>query len=375
LLIIIFSSIFFTTYQDITTRYNIDIDRLLLNVNIDNPQQSIEHNPGNNISFVLILENGIVIDTLSGPGLPQNVLDSAFGLIESDNGQVEIGDYIFKYRTLEVEGKTLVGFQDFTRDSILIRSLLIRYTIIFIISILLSAAFSFFITKKSVKPVEESYKKQKEFIANASHELKTPLTVMNTNIDVLLLSKELKGNKWLTYIKTEISRMNKLTNDLLYLAKTSEVDNTNKTEFNASTLIEGIVLGFEAVAFENKIELNYNLEKNINIIYDQSQFTQLLLVLIDNAIKYTPENESVNVKLLKNNKTTLLSVKNTGVSLSKDEVSNVFNRFYMKDKSREKSRNSYGLGLSIASEISKNNDSKLTVESVESEYTNFILTI
>jgi hypothetical protein len=84
LLIIIFSSIFFTTYQDITTRYNIDIDRLLLNVNIDNPQQSIEHNPGNNISFVLILENGIVIDTLSGPGLPQNVLDSAFGLIESD---------------------------------------------------------------------------------------------------------------------------------------------------------------------------------------------------------------------------------------------------------------------------------------------------
>lgn len=296
-------------------------------------------------------------------------------MIESDNGQVEIGDYIFKYRTLEVEDKTLVGFQDFTRDSILIRSLLIRYTIIFIISILLSAAFSFFITKKSVKPVEESYKKQKEFIANASHELKTPLTVMNTNIDVLLLSKELKGNKWLTYIKTEISRMNKLTNDLLYLAKTSEVDNTNKTEFNASTLIEGIVLGFEAVAFENKIELNYNLEKNINIIYDQSQFTQLLLVLIDNAIKYTPENESVNVKLLKNNKTTLLSVKNTGVSLSKDEVSNVFNRFYMKDKSREKSRNSYGLGLSIASEISKNNDSKLTVESVESEYTNFILTI
>lgn len=371
LLFVIFSSLFISTYRDVNTRNESELRRL-----ITIPEDGFQHgqfrlSPGS-ISFIVVVENDSISEVFSSINMPTEIVDEAFSEVKKDDGKVEVEGFTFMYLTEEVNGVTVIGFTDVTFDEQLLDSLLIRYLLIFLVSIVFTFVVSYFITSKSIQPVKESYDKQKEFIANASHELKTPLTVINTNVDVLLSNKQFENNKWLQYIKSESNRMNKLTNDLLYLARTSEVANTQPTIYNVSTQLEGLVLSMEALAFENKILLQYDILENKFIKFDQNQFTQLMLILLDNAIKYTPENNEIFVSLEKKSKTLKLSVKNTGVTLSEEEINNVFERFYMSDKSRERNKNSYGLGLSIAHEISANNNTQLKVKS-EDNYTEFYL--
>lgn len=231
---------------------------------------------------------------------------------------------------------------------------------------------------KSIKPIEEAWNKQNQFIADASHELKTPLTTINTNIDVLLAhgsSTIDSEKKWLTYIKDESTRMAKLTNDLLYLARVDHRsdDNIIKTEFSLSSAVQSVLLTMEAVVFEKNLILTDDIEEDINTIGDPSQIKQLIMILLDNAIKYTAGGGTINVSLKSKDRHAILLVRNTGDGIAPEDAEKIFDRFYRSDKSRARNSGGYGLGLAIAKSIVISHGGTIKLNTKQGEYTEFVV--
>lgn len=169
--------------------------------------------------------------------------------------------------------------------------------------------------------------------------------------------------KWLENIKEETNNMNKLVSNLLELSKTENIENKEiYTEINLSKLIENKSLSFESVMFENKVELNLDIEKEINFQCDQDRIKELLSILLDNAIKHSVNNSKITVTLFKEKDIINLWIKNKGESIPKEEREKIFERFYRIDKSRNRNTNRYGLGLSIAKNIVNNHNGEIHVD-------------
>ncbi|MDR0919612.1 MAG: HAMP domain-containing histidine kinase [Oscillospiraceae bacterium] len=221
-----------------------------------------------------------------------------------------------------------------------------------------------FLSKWVVKPTENAYEKQKQFVSDAAHELKTPLTVISANIDAILLNPDdtvSEQKKWLTYIKDEALRMSNLTNNLLKLARDTPVKNVY-TPFNFSSLLRDICINFEVLIFEKKKKLETDIQDDIFIKGNPDNIKQVITILLDNAIKYSTDYSVITVSLKKNKKTELI-VKNTGSEIPKDELTNIFNRFFRVDSSRTKSTGGFGLGLSIAKKILDDHHANISCQS------------
>jgi len=212
-----------------------------------------------------------------------------------------------------------------------------------------------------VKPVNETFEKQKQFISDASHELKTPLAVIEANADVL--ENEVGNNKWLTYIQSETESMDKLINELLLLAKIENVDDLKNYErFNLSIQIETSSLMFESMAYEKQVNIITYIENDIYINGSKQDFEHIVSILIDNAIKHAETNTDVQVELSKEKNSIVLQVKNYGEPIPKEQQDKIFERFYRVDKSRNRNEKRYGLGLAIAKSIVDKYNGKIEVE-------------
>ena len=259
---------------------------------------------------------------------------------------------------MDKSGYVLVTFMDNTivnENAIT----LFRYTLIFGGCALVVFFFlSRFLAEKIVNPLEEGYKKQKQFISDAGHELKTPVSVVSANAE--LLERELGENQWLKNIQYENERMGVLVSQLLDLARTENV--TPQMEFiDFSHLVSGEALPFESVAFEKGLELKTDISDNIKVTGNTTQLKQLVSILLDNAIKHTNEKSDVFCKLTKENNFAKISVINKGEEIPKEHREKLFERFYRVDDARNSESNHYGLGLAIAKAIVESHKGKIEV--------------
>ena len=226
---------------------------------------------------------------------------------------------------------------------------------------------SLIMTKIATAPVEKSWKQQKQLVADMSHELKTPLTVISANTDIVLANRDstvAEQEKWLVYIRQETERMTKLINEMLYLAKHDDGRAEEEAvPFDLSEAAESCTLPFESVCFENGVRFYTEIQPGLNMLGSPSAIKQVMMILLDNAVKYAGENGFVRFLLHADGDRVSLSVNNTGECIPPELIPHIFERFYRLDESRARDKGGYGLGLSIAKSIVDRQGGRITVKS------------
>lgn len=293
---------------------------------------------------------------------------------KKEKGFIKYNSYNFAYLYRNGPRGIEMVFQDSTIHLNTIKRLVITSFIVGPISLIFLFIVSIFIANKSIKPVEAAYNSQKRFIADASHELKTPLAIINTNIELINSNEEdtIKNQKkWINYISFQTERMSNLVNNLLYLAK---ADNNEVlgviSKFNLSDAIMSQLLSFEAIMYENDLMLDSDIQNDIEFTGDKESINQLIGILMDNAIKHSYEKSSIKVELKERKQKISLSVTNKGDTIPKEDIGKIFDRFYRVDKARAREKGGYGLGLSIAKSIVEKYKGKVGVTS-ENNITTF----
>ena len=245
-------------------------------------------------------------------------------------------------------GYILVAFMDNTVVNESARSLF-RYTLIFGgVALVVFFFLARFLAKKIVAPLEESYQKQRQFISDAGHELKTPVSVVSANAE--LLSRQIGDNLWLQNIQYENERMGMLVGQLLDLARTENVT-PQMERIDFSRLVAGETLPFESVAFEKELALNTAITSGIAVEGNGAQLKQLTSILLDNAIRHSKPAGEVRLTLTGDHGIAELSVINTGDEIPTEHRDKIFERFYRMDPARNGEDKHYGLGLAIAKTI------------------------
>ncbi|MHC1749617.1 MAG: sensor histidine kinase [Cellulosilyticaceae bacterium] len=249
-------------------------------------------------------------------------------------------------------------------------------TLIIIGALTLIAIFwiSVYFAKQSIIPIEQSYMKQKQFIQDASHELKTPLASIRANLDAVNSNPNetvLQQKKWLGFISIEVERMTKLVADLLYLAKNEYCQSpTDHHPVGLSKIVENTIASVEVLAFEKGITFKVQIESEVIVQGDENKILQVVKILLDNALKYTDPSGQIKVNLTRYKHQSVLSISNTGKGVGKEHIAYIFERFYRADASR-KHDGGYGLGLAIAKSLVESIKGEITVASIPNEETTF----
>lgn len=272
-----------------------------------------------------------------------------------------IDDYIYLVRILK-SGNTVYIFVNNKEALQNSKQFFIVSIFIFLLSVIVFTIISYYLSRWMIKPSEKAIKNQKIFVANISHDLKTPITIIRANAD--LIENEVKNKKSIKYIQQETEKLNHLVNEMLTLTR---IDNTiskeNFKSFNFGDSLFDVVLPFESVAYEKGIHFNINIDESTTYFGDENNIQKLAEILIDNAMSYTAKGGIVDVDAYENSKAVTLSVTNTGEPISDEKKVEIFDRFYRESKSRESTGNHYGLGLSIANTIVKKHNGKISIES------------
>ena len=309
--------------------------------------------------YRIIIQSSTIVHSSGNLGTVEtSILSNA--ILKKNNEKGIINDYIYEVK--RIDKNTIV-------ISLLENAKAISHIKVMIIFSIIMSVFAiaviFVIAKKLsiiiVKPVEETFEKQKQFISDASHELKTPLAVIEANTDVL--QDKVGESKWINYIQTEIESMNKLINELLLLAKIENVDNVKEyVQLDVSKEVEIILSMFESIAYEKGVNIESNIEENITLNGNKQDLEHIVSTLTDNAIKHTESGNKVIVDLKKDKNEIILEIKNMGEPIPEEEREKIFERFYRIDKSRNRVEKRYGLGLSIAKAIIEKYNGKITVD-------------
>ena len=300
-------------------------------------------------TYTYMIENGKIIDSIGNKN--EDIEQYVYDAYKQNKEKGIVGNYVYKVRTSKMkdERATIILMED---ENVVTR---IKFIYIYaisgsIISIIIAYAISKKVSNMIVKPVKETMESQKRFISDASHELKTPLAVIEANADVL--ESNIGKSKWMEYIQSEIASMDKLINNLLFLAKVENVKELKEKEnFDLTQEVKMTASMFESMAYERKVKIEDKIEENVNFNGNKEDIKQVLSVLIENAIMHTKENGKIVVELNKEKGTTILQVSNEGKEIPKEEREKIFERFYRVDKSRNRKEKRYGLGLAIAKSI------------------------
>ncbi len=215
-----------------------------------------------------------------------------------------------------------------------------------------------FLSARIVRPIAVSYEKQKQFITDAGHELKTPITIIRADTDVL--EEDLPDNEWIADIRTQTDRLSTLTNDLIYLSRMEEEGaKPQMLDFPVSDVVSDTAQPFQSIALTQNKAFFTDIQPMLSMHGDEKSIRKLVSILLDNAMKYSPEGGRIALSLKKAGKQTLLSVTNTAVNLEKGSQDRLFDRFYRADASRSSETVGFGLGLAIAKAVVESHKGKI----------------
>lgn len=357
----------------------------LIKSTADNPGHNPEDNHGETDSerpvqlsayiIVSVDKDGNITDTdESSITMDEADLETCVGYVLSQNkSSGEIGDYGLMYVMRENMDGYKISFADNSSIYSTLRNTLILNTGLFIGSMAVIFLISLVLSGFAVKPVKSAWQKQKQFVADASHELKTPLTVILANNNIMMSHTESSvrdERQWLESTEEEAQHMKKLIDQMLFLAKSDAGEsNLDLSDVNFSEIVEGASLNFEPVAFEKGVLIDTDIQSDITIHGNALQLNQLTHILIDNAVKYSSDNSTVKINLIKKGDNVEFSVNNHGSVIAEDELEHIFDRFYRAEKSR--TTKGYGLGLSIAQNIVQSMNGKIWAQSNEKDGTTF----
>lgn len=313
-----------------------------------------------NGTFRLLYENG-------GEFSSDVITDAIAAAPKTSGAEGKLSSLSLRYLTRENGSSLRIAFVDVSHAESSLKNLALTCLLVFSASMLVLFFISYFLSRWALRPVEEAWNQQNQFIADASHELKTPLTVILANLKILLAHKEetiSSQERWIRNTQSETESMKKLVEELLFLARSdAHTAPSERVLLNLSDLTWNALLLFEPVAYEQGITLEQEIAPDLMISADVEQMKRLLSILLDNACKYAGKEKRVTLTLSRQKDHIFLTVQNTGTPIPPEELPHLFERFYRSDKSR--ARDGYGLGLSIAQAIVQGHGGKITATSTE----------
>lgn len=374
--------------KDVIAKSNSDFSfRWNLDSKPDNPS---EHDPSTSASSILrtfVIElnsDGTIRNIINENNLEFSDMSVIDDLVSSclNTGKASgiLKEEELRFLVQTRDNITRIAFIDRSGEISAMHSLIVTGLLILFLSFTAFFIISIFLANRIVKPIETSLNQQQQFVANASHELKTPLTIMLANLDIInshptdTISSQ---QKWINYIRKEIKRTTSLVNSLLYLAKSDAQKNSLvSSRLDLSELLLSCYLPFESIAYEKDKQLTSSIQDRVIVSGNSKMLNELFVILIDNALKYSNPKGTVHVKLLASNGKANISINNTtDHPIELCHQKRIFERFYRVDESRSRDQGGFGLGLSIATSIIDIHNGKIVVNSNRKEGTTFTVTL
>lgn len=265
-----------------------------------------------------------------------------------------------------------------SRDSALNRQLLMSVGI-FVGALAVLFVIAWFLSSWILSPVKDAWERQRRFISDASHELKTPLSVIIANTGILQRDHDIPSQsiRWIDSTADEADTMKSLVEELLVLARTDEAASGTaqsalaREDLDLSELVDESVLEFDAIAFERGCSIDTDIEKGIRFSADKDQLGRAIRALVDNASKYAAKDTTVMVTLRRAGRRARLTVNNAGPAIGPEDLGHLFDRFYRSDKARARETGGFGLGLAICKGIIEAHGGEISVSSTERDGTTF----
>ena len=367
--LILFSIFIYTyfkgvTYKSIDNKLNNELESIAIQLTRQSMVYPVTKYPSNMIYIYkrdrvmyYTPQNGYFSDVL--PNRYTNKLNDIFTF--SENG------YTFRELNVEIDEYQIQIIRNIDSEISSLRQLIFVFIIGILISLIITYYLAVYLTKKALIPIETAWNNQAKFIQDASHELRTPISIISSKLERMLkhpnstISDEVET---IADAMSEIRRSKKMISDLLSLTKEEAITKLNITEVNIKKFIKDICIDYVDIADiqEKRFEMNFNL-KNETIFTDENKLRQLLLIFIDNAFKYTKENDFIAINInQKDNVYTEISIIDSGVGIKQEDIPYIFDRFFRSENVRDKDIDGSGIGLSIAKMIAINLGAEISVK-------------
>lgn len=308
------------------------------------------------------------------PDVLEEVSDQVVSMAE---GHGTLNGLSLHYYKRTIDGIAYIAFAD-TSTTADWESLALTLVIAGLGTLAVFFIISLFLSKWALRPVREAWDSQRQFIADASHDLKTPLTVILANASILLKHPEssiASQSQWIESTQTEAESMQGLVCEMLELAQVEERAQIAHETFDFSDMLDGETLQFESLAFEQGCSFECEIEEGISVNGDAGRLGKMVSTLIENALKYVDAGGTVSVKLVRSGRSLSLTVHNTGAPIAADDLPHIFDRFYRSNKARTSGTGGFGLGLAIARETARAHDGDIACTSTEADGTAFKVTL
>lgn len=320
--------------------------------------------------YVLFTKNGDSYEITTNKGFPaqDDVLELSKSIVneEKQSGYYQNIYFLFSDdKLIALDAKSEID----SARMVFFVSLSVSCSALVVIS--LSA---FFFSKIVIRPYEKLYRSQRRFLTDASHELKTPLSIIQADLDII--DSQLTNSKWVDSALVQTERMKKLILEMITLNKLEELSSSYpKERFDVATSLLEVISSYEGLKEEKDIQFTYQIPTQLFIDGNQELFIKLFSILLDNAFKYVDEHGYIYVSLVENHRKVTFSFENSSTNIDQEKLSHCFDRFYTFDSSRAKNKSGFGIGLSIAKAIVNEHDGEIKAEKIKDDAIRFEINI